>query len=1132
MAVTEQVIIEIEEKGGKAVQDAVGRVADNLDKVNSRLQDANGRFNKAGQAAEEVADATDKAADATEEWNEALSATERQIREIRQETERINKMAANSQLVRALQQQNKAQAQLERKTMTFGQRMQTNLEVAENLTGAIDLAALGVQAVVAAWKTLDFAMTARGAASLARQLEQVTGEIRRASESSEALFTDRQRQGQAIVGNIQGVSQEQQASIRDLSAALGRQQAAQGAGQADELAAEMLGAITAEIQSGQLGPALSELGVTAGAVEREQAKMAEQLGIAVEGLTQQQRARALENAATLAAARSTSLVGENLDGLAKLLTILKNTANSAATGFLDFADTIGRGAGLIFNRRITVEMEREQRIQDAQEAFKQRATGAINAFGTGTEATASGRDSVENADQLLASRAELLRNASMRLEIVQAMRDAFGETSDEAREIETAANETVDELTRAVAAQNNISREEARQLVLRANSEVLAANAERLEGQRLAQLRARLAGERQLLEDRIAEGRYQTQAAKAEAEAQIAVLKRREALAQTVDYAEEYFDLVSDGQFREESALEAESKRLAVLLQAKDTLSTSEQDALALAAAMNQVQLNAARATDNAADYQTAVANGAVNRALSVNRAQWGELLAAVGFTADEIKEATASTDAFSVAVKQVVASGGLVDLLKAVVTLTGDKPPGGRRGGRGFDIAGFRQQLTRELEDTRIALAQGQAEIAKELMMADSLVWIMLTGGDDRLEQHLTNELAQNALTLERWRTDQIEKARGDAEAIAAIEAIYVARQDALAEQLRSQAFQAGLASLADFARGAAEAAESGVMEGVFGEDSAARAQMLRDVETSRLNRQSPGSGDRAVRMTALQEEADERLRLVRGNAEAEIEILRWLLEEKKAIMHEGVDAARDARDREIEATFGQLDEIRSRADVITAEMAKDQEKSVGVAVGTMADGLFEMAAVGRDLSLQQAAIQADLAKGNITGAQASVQNASHLVGAFARVTGSFLKSQRAQAAVGGAMEIAKAASAFATPGGQMQGGLHLAAAAKFFAAAALAGGGGGGSASADTGGAAAAAAARRNEARTAASVQGAADIRGITAPEQITINFTTSMDPLSGEAIIEQANAVSQRGGTRQLDANLIGNPRRRDR
>ncbi len=165
-----------------------------------------------------------------------------------------------------------------------------------------------------------------------------------------------------------------------------------------------------------------------------------------------------------------------------------------------------------------------------------------------------------------------------------------------------------------------------------------------------------------------------------------------------------------------------------------------------------------------------------------------------------------------------------------------------------------------------------------------------------------------------------------------------------------------------------------------------------------------------------------------------------------------------------------------------------------------------------------QMAAIDQQLALGTIQAGQAESKKMQAALGASGKFIAGFIKDQRAQAGVLGAMEIGHAAASFAgnpipDPWG---GAAHLLAAAKYFAVAGSSSGGGG-------------AGARAEPPRRATALSNR-DSKGGGRERQSRETVNIIVQPITGQVIVREANKAAARNVNVKFHGGLMGGEFRR--
>lgn len=180
-------------------------------------------------------------------------------------------------------------------------------------------------------------------------------------------------------------------------------------------------------------------------------------------------------------------------------------------------------------------------------------------------------------------------------------------------------------------------------------------------------------------------------------------------------------------------------------------------------------------------------------------------------------------------------------------------------------------------------------------------------------------------------------------------------------------------------------------------------------------------------------------------------------------------------------------------------------------------AEGLLGGMSAVKAAADQMSAIDQQLALGTIQASQAESKKMQAALGASGKFIAGFIKDQRAQAGVLGAMEIGHAAAAFAgnpipDPWG---GAAHLLAAAKYFAVSASGSGGGAGS---------------RPEPPRRATALSNRDQKGGGRERQSREVTNIIIQPLSGEVIVRSANKAAAKNVNVKFHGGLMGGEFRR--
>ena len=147
-----------------------------------------------------------------------------------------------------------------------------------------------------------------------------------------------------------------------------------------------------------------------------------------------------------------------------------------------------------------------------------------------------------------------------------------------------------------------------------------------------------------------------------------------------------------------------------------------------------------------------------------------------------------------------------------------------------------------------------------------------------------------------------------------------------------------------------------------------------------------------------------------------------------------------------------------------------------------------------------------------DMSGLQAGLKTMQIFASSAGALADKVIKSEKAKAVIKGAIQVAEAAAAFATPGGIMQGIAHSAAASLFFAAAGTSG---------------KKAEAKAIEPKRAAALTDRDSQAGRN--DRVQQIFQIFVNPITGQNVVGLVNGANQRGQGPQFTSRAIANPNR---
>lgn len=1016
---------------------------------------------------------------ALDDVNDELEKQERAARAARAALE-------SPQTIRRLKAARAEVERLDRATMSFGERVATALESAENVVGALDLAVVAIEVAGAAFQLWETGQIRADMEETARSLGIAAGSLEQLRAQTGGILTETEAAQSRVGGRLTGLTSGQQGQAQDLGMQLARMRAASGQGDLREILPQAIAEVQRDIAAGGRGGAIDELLGSQEVLSQRLEEAARAQGTTVAALSDATRVQiALETATTRSA--------ERLEGIS---TQGAERAAGVEGAFFNAIEEVGGAAGLLF--------EAGSRLIGSSEALSRAA--APNAAATqeqaATDVLAQTRASVGGASDLAAAR-EILATAQARVQ---------------------AGAATTRELQLQLRSLQSISGAQAARLLNERSIGTAASQAERF-GARALQLardsaRARVEGLRAQLErnDALSQGQ------RIELESQLVEARRDQSIAAYATSYEQIVDLALAAREERATTLEQEARRIAVQQESAAILSQQQSQLLAVQAEYNRIERAALAVTETQEEYDQVVRDAVISRALQAQQGDWATILDQVGLTSDEIKVATQNAATFSGALRRAFDAdelGSLGEDLLGILSGLGGDDGGGRRG-RAFDVDGFVRGMRRDLEDARTDLLElrGQTPVSP----------LALLIGESDLVGHLTPETQRAATELERWRQDQVERARGNAEAIEAVGEVYRARAEVLVQGLRSQALEAGVAAASDFARGLVSqigVAADGV--NVFLEQAQASADRFAAARRSTGRRAAGRLGDRALIDFDHAQQAE-------GFDDRRAEIDRESLSEaQRAVLLEEIrseelearseyllavdELEQEHHDRQMERT-AELQETTLEYYRVLRDEGSDTAAGYALASGLVVTQLDALQTATRKAD----AAQAQLAAGHISASEAAWAGAGAIADAMHHMGTASTESRRAVAAVDAAYNTYKAAEAAAHLN-FFSAGKHLSAAVGA-GAMALGGGGGGGS----TGGASAGGDSARQQRRERAQRRidlgnDRARLDRNAGPSVINQYYLTNYGGRRGGEHIIGLLDQAQRGGTaRQISSGLV--------
>lgn len=268
---------------------------------------------------------------------------------------------------------------------------------------------------------------------------------------------------------------------------------------------------------------------------------------------------------------------------------------------------------------------------------------------------------------------------------------------------------------------------------------------------------------------------------------------------------------------------------------------------------------------------------------------------------------------------------------------------------------------------------------------------------------------------------------------------------------------------------------------------------------------------------LVALRTEQEEKLSILTEGSAAYLAVKATFMEREAQLERQRSAIAIEEEHKRVWAgadAFAQLQSETANFNTYIDGMTQQASRNTAF----FAEGLLGGMAVVKNAADQMAAIDQQLALGTIQAGQAESKKMQAALGASGKFIAGFIKDQRAQAGVLGAMEIGHAAAAFAgnpipDPWG---GAAHLLAAAKYFAVAGSSSGGGG-------------AGARAEPPRRATALSNR-DSKGGGRERQSRETVNIIVQPITGQVIVREANKAAARNVNVKFHGGLMGGEFRR--
>jgi hypothetical protein len=1065
-----------------------------------KMRAGSAQFAAAQQEAAEASEALRKSLEGVETVQDQVNAKVSAMREERS----IAEATLRSKEFRA---EKKKQAAIERELESIGktrqERIAETLEGFENLTGAIDLAVMAGEAF---WATWNAGVAAADLAATAANFKDIAGE---AAGTSAIVGRGAATRG-ALRGAEKGLSATAVKSIDAFAEAAARRQVALEGGDFRELVASFTAQFQDEVATGKLGGAFEALGVSSDTVDLAIRNQARAMGVSAEAMAAASKEAILLEQGTLAAGRAFGTFEAGaVKTQASIKSFLEQTAGDIAKAFTDAAtsapqdlrdalaeararaaratDVKGRGVSASVQLR-----ERELR----QEVAGKEGRGRLDTLSPEAEAEIASRlatfvDSLGAAERAAVERLErrIAEKQSAALlgglgEALAAQGEAQEQISQEGAEnltniagifeqISALRAKGVDEndeqlkqYIELLASFDGITLAQARQLVnaARGNDLLKTAGDLRAKSLKVAQdtLRARAAETRRVLG--LNKGLTKTERIERSREA--AQQEFQANLAGQATSYDDFQDKLSDEATIRRGLIAEQKAQVDVELQFKSGLNASQLEALKLRQRVAQVADEVSRSTETTNEFNRELGRVILSHTFGAGVEAAERLNVKIGDAKIGLGGVLNVAERLVGALNE--ASGGklLSDALKPAKKEAEKRARGGR-GGRGGD--GGRGDLL------------ARAELA----------------GLDQFSQEL--------IRIQRQSAKDIKTARGDKSLLAAAAGI-----DA-----------ESMADLRDKIWAATKSAGSTLLQAA-GEE---RERILAAQETSTRNAIRTGGGSPAEQRRALEFDAakrafDQQMELAQGNRSLELQAQldfneaafaldlqaaqdkQALRDQEQAWKEE--DAAREAqRFADLNATIGSLiDQGRSMRDSFTFDDAA-------------AEGLFHTA---------QGILSMGDAMSAVAEAQAKGESAvGPIMGALDKMAGGIIKNEKLIAVWKSAMSFANAAFAFAGLD-FFHGAMYTAAGVQYGAIAAGSpkGGGKGASASSGAGGSSGGGGASRR-ARTSQTGGGGLPLRR---QQQTGTVLNIFVDPLSGQAIVREANGAVSKDTSLKFDKRLSKN------
>jgi hypothetical protein len=1137
-----------------------------------KMRAGSAQFAAAQQEAAEASEALRKSLEGVETVQDQVNAKVAAMREERS----IAEATLRSKEFRA---EKKKQAAIERELETIGktrqERIAETLEGFENLTGAIDLAVMAGEAFWATWNAgvagADLGATAANFKAIADEAAGTSAIVGRGAATRSALR-----------GRSLGLSAGTGRSVASFAEAAARRQVSLEGGDFRELVASFTTQFQDEIATGKLGSAFQALGVDSASTELAIRNQARALGVSADSMSAAAKEAVLLSQGTLAASTA---FGAFEVGAAKtqagIKSFLEQTAQDIATAFTKAAGGVSESVEeQLRDLRARRKEETERRVDlfQTRDEFTEGVKGLAFRQGTGAasgktflrEDTAEQRAAagivrgrirkniLENSKTVrliqtrinqLEAQQERKRSAAITTGLEPALvaqaeqlEQATASGSDELSSLAAAFDEVgkaraannkerLKELAEVIGTFEGITSEQAKAIVqtVRGNDLQKMSNTFNAQALKIKKdaLLARSVESRRVLS--INKG-----LSKASRIEKARLAAQQEFQANLADQATSYDDFqnkLGDETTIRRGLIAEQKAQVDVELQFKSGLNESQLEALKLRQRVAQVADEVSRSTETTNEFNRELGRVILSHTFGAGVEAAERLNVKIGDAKIGLGGVLNVAERLVGALNE--ASGGklLSDALKPAKKEAEKKPRGGR-GGRGGD--GGRGDLL-----ARAELA-GKGDISRRL------------------------------IAVQRQLAKDVKTARGDETLLAAAFGISKAETDKLQKQIWENAKKAG-----QEIRDAAKAERQRLRDEQVRINEEQAVDARNAIRTSGM---SEVDQRRALARDAAKREFEERMAQAKGNSVRELEAR---LDFNDAMFELDVEAARAREELKAQERENELAESKAfwggvrqtKADMLRdtlgpiagftsfsddfASTLKQEAQAAADAKADAQDAAFAArgsdekaqrfrasfeydeetqatidAFKGMELALNELGAASDvvinnldmMAQGEMTAAEAATGSTTAILGAVGRTTKGVVKDKKAQAFVMGGFELAQAlsstAEAIINPVFWPKAAAHYASSAQFFAL----GGGGSKATLKKTGGGGAGSRSRdRQRSRTSQTGGGGLPLRR---QQQTGTVLNIFVDPLSGQAIVREANGAVSKDASLKFDKRLSKN------